>query len=178
MVYLKGRLLGVFAALLLLLLPKASAQGPTKGFTESFSMGEAMDSTLALLSGTSSPSNNSFCIQNMKELMIRNSIIPSASYLRNNLTDAQLLRLGILASIALISPWDQDPNGKFFISDRGILVEDYHPSSSESDIMLCVVCTLLSIIVLFHVTSAQHLYVMAEAPATTTTTTSTTSTTK
>jgi hypothetical protein len=149
--------------LLVLAMTMASAQdSPDR------SMGEALDSTLVLLSGTSGPSNNSYCLQNVRELMIRNSIPPSAAYLRNNLTDAQLLRLGILASIALISPWDQDPNGKFFISDRGILIEDYHPSSSESDIMLCVVCTLLSIIVLFHVTAAQHHYVMADPPPPTT----------
>jgi hypothetical protein len=121
---------------------------------------EAMDLTLSFLSMSGSPSNNSFCVQNMKELMTRNGIIPSVLYLKNNLTDSQLLRMGILASIALISPWNQDAQGKFSITDRGILVEDYHPSSVESDIMLCVVCTLLAIIVLFHVTSAQQQYVL------------------
>lgn len=126
---------------------------------ETDGMVEAMDATLSLFSGSSTPSNNSLCTQNVKELMIRNSIHPSATYLRNNLTDAQLLRLGILASIALISPWKQDPQGKFVITDRGILAEDYQTSSSESDIMLCVTCTLLAIIVLFHVTSAQYHYV-------------------
>jgi hypothetical protein len=128
-------------------------------------MMEAMDATLSLLSGSSTPSNNTLCTQNIRELMIRNSITPSADFLRNNLTDSQLLRLGILASIALISPWNQDSQGKFVISDRGILVEDYHPSSSESDIMLCVTCTLLAIIVLFHVTSAQHHYVTSPETA-------------
>lgn len=125
---------------------------------------EAMDSTLSFLSGSGSPSNNSFCIQNMKELMSRNGIIPSSVHFRNNMTDAELLRIGLLASIALISPWNQDAQGRFSISDRGILVEDYHPSSSESDIMLCVVCTLLAIIVLFHVTTAQQQYVLAPPP--------------
>ena len=132
---------------------------------ENPSLGEAMDSTLTFLSATANPSNNTFCAQNIKELMIRNSIPPSADYLRNNLTDAQLLRLGLLASIALISPWSQNTEGKFIITDRGILVDEYRPSSSESDIMLCVVCTLLAIIVLFHVTSAQHQYVIAPANA-------------
>jgi hypothetical protein len=124
---------------------------------------EAMDLTLSFLSKSGSPSNNSHCAQNMKELMTRNGILPSAAYLKNNMTDSQLLRLGLLASIALISPWNQDAQGKFSITDRGILVEDYHPSSAESDIMLCVVCTLLAIIVLFHVTSAQQQYVFAPA---------------
>ncbi len=124
-------------------------------------LGEAMDASLSLLSGTGSPSNNTLCAQNIRELMIRNGIAPSADSLRANLTDAQLMRLGILASIALISPWNQDAEGRFFITDRGILVEDYHPSSSESDIMLCIVCVLLAIIVLFHVNSAQQQYVLA-----------------
>jgi hypothetical protein len=131
---------------------------------DEFVLGEAMDSSLSFFSSTANPSNNTLCTHNIRELMIRNGIVPSASSLRNNLTDAQLMRLGILASIALISPWNQDAQGKFFITDRGILVEDYHPSSSESDIMLCIVCVLLSIIVLFHVTSAQHHYVLAPPP--------------
>ena len=128
-------------------------------------LSEAIDSTFALLSGGGTPSNNSFCVQNMKELMIRNSIQPSADHLRTNLSDAQLLRLGILASIALISPWNQNLEGKLIMSDRGILIEDYHPSSSESDIMLCVVCTLLGIILLFHGTAAQYRYVISDAPS-------------
>lgn len=132
--------------------------------TSNLSLGEAIDSTLVFLSASGNPSNNTFCVQNIRELMIRNSIHPSIDYLRNNITDAQLLRLGMLASIALISPWKQNAEGKFIITDRGILVDEYHPSSSESDIMLCVVCTLLAIIVLFHVTSAQHHYVVAPAP--------------
>ncbi len=123
---------------------------------------EAMDATFSLVSKVSNPSNNSLCVHNIKALMIRNEIPPSLYALRNNLSDAQLMRLGILASIALISPWNQDPQGKFIISDRGVLIEDYHPSSSESDIMLCVVCSLLAIIILFHVTSAQYQYVISK----------------
>ena len=131
---------------------------------EEQALSEAIDSTLSFLSGSGNPSNNTYCVQNIKELMIRNGIPPSINYIRNNITDAQILRLGVLASIALISPWNQDAQGKFTITDRGVLVEEYHPSSTESDIMLCVVCTLLAIIVLFHVTSAQHQYVIAPAP--------------
>jgi hypothetical protein len=131
---------------------------------------EAIDTTLSLLSSTTNPSNNSFCIQNIKELMIRNDISTTIQEMRNNNTDAQLMRLGILAAIALVSPWNQDAQGKFIISDRGVLMEDYHPSSSESDIMLCVVCTLLAIIVLFHVTSAQLQYVTSKDVAATTVT--------
>ena len=124
--------------------------------------GEAMDSTLSFLSSIGNPSNNTFCIQSIKSLMIRNDISTSVYILKNNITDAQLMRLGILASIALVSPWNQDKDGKFIIGDRGELMEDYHASSSESDIMLCVVCTLLAIIVLFHVTNAQQQYVMSK----------------
>ena len=123
---------------------------------EAFS--EAMDSTLSFLSASGNPSNNSFCVQSIKNLMLRNDIPTTLHALKNNMTDAQLMRLGILASIALVSPWNQDKHGKFIIGDRGELVEDYHISSSESDIMLCVVCTLLAIIVLFHVTAAQQQY--------------------
>jgi hypothetical protein len=114
--------------------------------------GEAMDRTVALSSGTLMASKNKRCFASMEALMIRNNIPTTASELRHNLTDAELLRIGLLASIALISPWDQHPlTGRLLISDRGVLLEAYHPSTSESDIMLCVVCALLGIIIMFHV---------------------------
>jgi len=115
-------------------------------------LGEAMDQTVALASGTLLASRNKRCFQSLEALMIRNNIPTTASGLRQNLSDAALLRIGLLASIALISPWDQHPlNGLLLISDRGVLLEAHHPSTSESDIMLCVVCALLAIIIIFHV---------------------------
>jgi len=114
--------------------------------------GKAIDKTVALASGTLLASKNKRCFENLEALMIRNRIPTTAAALRFNLSDAELLRLGLLASIALISPWDQHPmDGRLLISDRGVLLEAYHPSTSESDIMLCVVCSLLAIIIMFHV---------------------------
>jgi len=114
--------------------------------------GKAIDQTVALASGTLLASKNKRCFENLEALMIRNRIPTTAAALRFNLSDAELLRLGLLASIALISPWDQHPmDGRLLISDRGVLLEAYHPSTSESDIMLCVVCSLLAIIIMFHV---------------------------
>lgn len=116
---------------------------------------EAIDRTIELSSGATSASRVPICVQSLKDLMVRAGIPMDADRLRGNLTDAELLRLGLLASIALISPWDQNPqSGKFFIAEHsGVLVEAFHPSSSESDIMLCVVCSLLAVIVMFHVTN-------------------------
>jgi hypothetical protein len=128
----------------------------------------AIDSTVALASGAAFPSQNQRCLDSLTELMLRNNVSTSADELRYNLTDEGLLRLGLLASIALISPWDQNPTtGHFYISEEGILAQAYHPSTSESDIMLCVVCSLLAIIVMFHITSAQQLFVQSpqEQPA-------------
>jgi len=124
---------------------------------------EAVDKTMELASGAGNVSRVGICMQSLEDLMIRGGIPKDAAVLRNNLTDAELLRLGLLASIALISPWNQNPeNGKFIISEQGgVLIEAFHPSASESDIMLCVVCSLLAIIVMFHVTHAQTQYVQS-----------------
>ena len=129
----------------------------------SYAFNEAVDKTMELASGAGNVSRVGICMQSLEDLMIRGGISKDAAVLRNNLTDAELLRLGLLASIALISPWNQNPeNGKFIISEQGgILIEAFHPSASESDIMLCVVCSLLAIIVMFHVTHAQTQYVQS-----------------
>lgn len=124
---------------------------------------EAVDSTVELSSGAGMASRVPVCAQSLEDLMIRAGISTDASVLRGNWTDAQLLRLGLLASIALISPWDQNPDtGRFLISEEGgVLVEAYHPSESESDIMLCVVCSLLAVIVMFHITHAQVQFIQS-----------------
>ena len=123
-------------------------------------LAQAIDITVQLASGTFQASRNRKCFDNLQELMTRHNIPINASMYRHVLSDGELLRLGLLASIALISPWDQDPGSKhLIISDQGVLIEAYHPSSSESDIMLCVVCSLLAVIVMFHVTGAQLKYV-------------------
>jgi hypothetical protein len=124
---------------------------------------EAVDSTVELSSGAGMASRVPVCVQSLEDLMIRAGISTDASVLRGNWTDAQLLRLGLLASIALISPWDQNPDtGRFLISEPGgVLVEAYHPSESESDIMLCVVCSLLAVIVMFHITHAQVQFIQS-----------------
>lgn len=123
----------------------------------------AVDSVVELSSGAGRASRVPLCVQSLEELMLRGGIPRDADVLRSNWTDAQLLRLGLLASIALISPWDQNPRtGLFRISEHGgVLVEAFHPSESESDIMLCVVCALLAVIVMFHVTHAQAQFVQA-----------------
>jgi hypothetical protein len=123
----------------------------------------AVDSTVELSSGAGRASRVPVCMQSLEALMTRAGIPRDAGVLRRNWTDAQLLRLGLLASIGLISPWDQNPDtGLFRISeDSGVLVEAFHPSASESDIMLCVVCSLLAVIVMFHITHAQAQYVQS-----------------
>ena len=150
-------------------------------YDENLMLSEAMDSVVQLASGASMASKNRRCYQNLQALMIRNEMPISAAYMRQNMSDTELLRIGLLAAIALISPWDQNPSsglslyvclclkrrkrllrsrkylaGHFLRSDHGVLLEAYHPSTSESDIMLCVVCSLLAIIIMFHVTTAQQ----------------------
>lgn len=135
----------------------------TDNQSKNYAFNEAVDNTIELASGAGSVSNVGICMQSLEDLMIRGGISRDATMIRTNLTDAELLRLALLASIALISPWNQNPEtGKFMISERGgVLIEAFHPSASESDIMLCVVCSLLAIIVMFHVTHAQTQFVQS-----------------
>ena len=153
---------GVVLLLLLIITVGITVEGQEE---EVSTFKAAVDGTVELSSGATQASRSPICVQSLKELMIRGSIPATAHELRNNLTDAQLVRIGLLASIALISPWDQNPDtGRFFISEKGgVLVEAFHPSTSESDIMLCVVCSLLAIIVMFHVTNAQKHFVQSGA---------------
>ena len=118
---------------------------------------DAIDDTLQLASGAMQPSQNGNCLSSMQTLLLRSNISSDLHHLRTNASNTELMRIVLLASIALISPWDQDAStGRFLITERGVLVEAYHPSTSESDIMLCVVCSLLAIIVMFHITEAQR----------------------
>jgi len=129
---------------------------------EGGAMEGAVDTTVALASGTAQASLNAQCMASLRELMQRQNISTEPSVLRHSLSDEELLRLGLLAAIALISPWKQEAgSSRLLLSDEGGLLRAYHPSSSESDIMLCVVCSLLAIIIMFHVTGAQQQYVQS-----------------
>lgn len=118
-------------------------------------MGKAIAQTFALSSGAAGVQYNAKCQQRIKGLMQRTSIPYNITSLRWNTTDEELLHIAILASIAHISPWQRVVKNPALIllDDSGKLLPLYSISSMESNIMLCVICTLLAVIASIHILS-------------------------
>lgn len=119
------------------------------------SWGDAMNAAFALSSKSSAVSGNLVCSKSVADLMIRQNIPLQPDALRG-LNDSALLRLAMMASVAGISAWKRDvaTNTLFQLTEQGRLVHPYTPNAVETDVMLCIICVLLIIIALFHLTSS------------------------
>ena len=128
--------------------PPAHSEGTPDAFTQAF------PTVFALRSGTQAIELNTQCTSRVSALMTRNSIPVDISTLRN-MSDAALMRLGILAAVANISPWlrDASGNGLIMLEQDGKLTREHGTASMESNIMLCIVCTLLAVIGAIHIAS-------------------------
>ena len=117
--------------------------------------GDAMNRVFALSSKSSSVSGNFMCTKSIANLMVRQNIPSTAAGLRA-LNDTEILQVAMLASVASISTWKRDaPNNALFqLTEQGRLVSPYTPNAIESDVMLCVICTLLIVIAVFHLSPA------------------------
>ena len=112
---------------------------------------QAMESTFVLASSSGPVYNSQACSKSVRDLMIRQNIPVTAAGLRA-LEDAELLRIGMLASVACISSWTRDANDTMLqLTDEGQLIDQYLPSTVEVDIMLCIICALLIVIATFHI---------------------------
>ena len=112
-----------------------------------------MNSVFVLNSKSSYVSGSAACSRSVWDLMVRQSIPVSAAGLRD-LNDTQLLRVAMMASVAGISTWrrDAETDTLFQLTEDGRLVHPYTPNAVETDVMLCVVCTLLVVIAMSHLT--------------------------
>ena len=117
--------------------------------------GEALNSVFILNSKSSFVSANSQCSQSVLDLMVRQNIPTTAAAIRN-LNESQVLRLAMLASVAGISTWKRDAatDSFFLLTDQGRLVHPYTPNAVETDVMLSVVCILLVVIAMAHLSPA------------------------
>ena len=118
------------------------------GASESFDA--AVDSLFALQSASVGASQHAAAARALAALLERHEIPASAAALRN-LTDVQLTQVGLLAAIGKLSSWQRDSAGRLLLDQQGGLLHQYSPAAVESDVMLCLVCTLLAVIVMFHV---------------------------
>ena len=112
---------------------------------------EALDEIFSMASYANPASNNEACVNSIRDLMKRQEIPLATAELRM-LNDVQLHKLAILASVAGISRWTRDKDNvtKFLIAENGHLLHPYSPGAVESDVMLCIICVLLTVIATFH----------------------------
>jgi len=91
------------------------------------------------------------CRRRMLDLMRRQRIPATADGLRA-LADADLVRVGLLAAMGGLGQWVRDPStDSFLVDDDGRLVRALVPTTVENDVMLCIICALLTVIAVFHV---------------------------
>lgn len=90
--------------------------------------------------------------------MRRQGIATTSASLRE-LNDTELLQLGMLAAVGGISRWERtkppQSSGaeatRLVLDDNGSLVHVLSPGAMQNDVMLCVIVSLLSVLLLFHI---------------------------
>ena len=75
--------------------------------------------------------------------MIQQDIVPSQLRL---LSDAGLLRLAQLAAVGGVSRWKRENGTRIVLNNDGAMTHVYSPGAVESDVMLCIICVLLTFI--------------------------------
>jgi len=112
---------------------------------------QALNEIFSMASHANPVSNNEACVSSIRDLMTRQQI-PHSLHELKMLNDVQLYKMAILASVARISRWTRDKNNvaQFLITENGRLLHPYSPGAVESDVMLCIICVLLTVIATFH----------------------------
>ena len=66
------------------------------------------------------------------------------------LSDVALMRMAQLAAVGGVSRWKRGgENGtQIVLNDDGAMLHVYSPGAVESDVMLCIICVLLTFIVM------------------------------
>lgn len=115
-------------------------------------LGQALNMLFALRSQSGDAADLFLCRKRVLSLMVRQRIPAQIQTLRA-LSDAELYRLAVLAAIAGLGQWKRDVarNGTLLIDDRGRLIRELVPDTVQSDVMLCIVCALLTMIAVSHV---------------------------
>ena len=140
--------------LLLLLVATASAQPPARAEADNpVAFAAAMNRVFVLRSGAGPAAEFAPCRKRMLDLMRRQRLPVRARDLRAVLTDDELFRIVLLAAIATMGQqWARDGStDAFLVDERGALVRASIPTAVENDVMLCLVCALLTVIAALHI---------------------------
>ncbi len=113
--------------------------------------GTAMDAVFTLQSGAGPVSAHAASRRALSNLM-RRQAIPSAAPDLRALPDAELVRMAQLAAVGGASRWKREEN-LIVLAKDGQMMHPYSPGAVESDVMLCVICALLTVIAINHVVS-------------------------
>jgi len=111
---------------------------------------EAMGQSLQLQSGALGVEHCLQCRQAVGRLMAAQNISDKPAALRGA-SDAELVRMAMLAAVAGISEWKRSPEGRILISEQGALQPLHHVDAIHIDVLLGIICTLLAVIVATHV---------------------------
>ena len=109
----------------------------------------AMESVFALQSGVTPVSGHVAARRALSSLMRRQSIPQKLQELRA-LGDADLCRLAQLAAVGGVSRWKRTNDELILLTENGQMIHPYSPGAVESDVMLCVICALLTVIAVHH----------------------------
>ena len=91
----------------------------------------------------SDPSHRNVSRHAVLNLMIQQDIVPSQLRLLN---DVGLLRLAQLAAVGGVSRWKRENGTRIVLNNDGAMTHAYSPGAVESDVMLCIICVLLTFI--------------------------------
>jgi hypothetical protein len=112
----------------------------------------ALNALFTLQSGAGNAADLLLCQKRTLDLMRRQHIPLRVEDLRA-LSDMELYRLGILAAISGLGQWRRhETTDAMLIDDQGVLVRSLVPDTVESDVLMCLICALLTVIAMYHVT--------------------------
>ena len=147
-------LMPLFWLLLLLPFTMCGAQPPARAESDNpVAFAAAMNRVFVLRSGAGPAAEFAPCHKRMTDLMRRQRLPVRARDLRAVLTDDELFRIVLLAAIASMGQqWARDGStDAFLVDERGALVRASIPTAVENDVMLCLVCALLTVIAALHI---------------------------
>jgi hypothetical protein len=111
----------------------------------------ALNAAFTLRSGAGNAADLLLCQKRTLDLMRRQRIPLRVADLRA-LSDVELYRIGIMAAVGGLGQWRRhETTGALLVDDRGALVRALIPDTVESDVLMCLICTLLTVIAMYHV---------------------------
>lgn len=111
----------------------------------------AMEALFAMQSGVAPVSAHDASRRELSNLMRRQSVSQRLTELRA-LSDTDLFRMAQLAAVGGASRWKRDDASNLILLTKdGQMIHPYSPGAVESDVMMCVICALLTVIAIHHV---------------------------